>query len=1417
MAQEKDTPMPSSTDRSHVIRTSQQWESAIDKYSVIPWGVLCIELTPDGKTKAKVGEGNKFYSQLPYISNEIDLSNYYTKDEVDIIIENLEFMSIKETVPYDSRNALPRTGNKLGDVRFVKNLANPGDDPLMYIWNGTKWVFSGGSIIDIDLSEYAKKSEVYPRLQQLEALSHAHRNKNILDETSAVYTVEKDEKLASLKNYDVFVPATVTTDGEEGLVPAPLAGQQAKFLRGDGIWAKVKAGDKYRAGDGITILSGEVISDTFPFQVLPQAEQVTQYIIYGAPGGVGESVTGGYRIQINASAEGHTDRSVTAIIPDKLYEGDYVDYQKQVYSTYRTNVTSRVHADPNYNYDYGIYSDGRIAGKNPGAYSGYPRVTALFELEPGASYEITAYKSSDSWKFEDAMHINLYDADQNVTRTIAQSCTGNTTFTPAPTDKYMRFAYREDIWSWTSYERQKVWQLKDIERPCGLPELFLYPGIVNTINATTTVKPSLMYIEIEPPDDPESEDPMSEFTGIIYNDGVLDITQEDPNALNELTVHFRESDKVITIPGNTYTAGDGIDIDANDEISAKLGSGLQFDANGAIEVTGGGTGGNYGEGDAIKFEYEPIVPGDAVTHVKWSLLQTRGREAGTSDDCIQVREFEMRNIDNELISFKSNVTGVFVPSSTTPIYGSSETPDKLVDGTSAKMCCANFTSSITEFIFTMEPTTPVPMNRIKDYRYITAEDVPDRDPISWVLYVSTDGTNYIEVDRRIDQTITQSRSTATSYYTPAFPSTLSTTINVQYGDGLEVDNDNDLTVKLGTGLQFDTNGAIEAPGSRIYVDGDGIMITDNTSFELSEDTVTNTEYFFDTQVTSSVLGRIYTKYNTEPALGAVVYYESSYTQPFFVGLTADSVKYGTDWDSQIWPNPDYPTFEYKGVTWYYSGNAYGMHGDGTDASGHMQKLPGDYSVSTEADLQNIAKAIIDAADIITDPTKRISAKLGSGLQFDANGAIEVIGGGGGDSYVEGDGIEFINTTDVDMNFDYTAFVNSLTGAYNGTLSKNVDDSITITPSSASGSWTVPDISGASSSPYTFNVAPETTYKLTWDSGNNTVNGSARVFENAALTTMYVAPQSEHKLTFTTSNSCSYISIRFEETDSLPMTISNVKLFRLDPSSDVSINAKLGNGLSFDNNSAITVDEMTGATALANGASGTVPTPLVGDNVKFLRGDGSWAEIETSTKYTEGDAIEFGHPGMTDLGFDFDKFVSKFTEPNNGIVSVDSANKAFTLTATGSDCYTSPWTGGSLYTIPVIGGRKYRLTWDSNAPNVSGSIFAFENGDTAHMHSVNQSVQNYLEFTADTNSNVNFRFGVRNSGDSIRYSNIKFYEVDNADPDTNIINVKYGNGLSLDNNNALRVNVGDGLEIDANNNIKVDISRTTIFFNNNPNS
>jgi len=35
-------------------------------------------------------------------------------------------------------------------------------------------------------------------------------------------------------------------------------------------------------------------------------------------------------------------------------------------------------------------------------------------------------------------------------------------------------------------------------------------------------------------------------------------------------------------------------------------------------------------------------------------------------------------------------------------------------------------------------------------------------------------------------------------------------------------------------------------------------------------------------------------------------------------------------------------------------------------------------------------------------------------------------------------------------------------------------------------------------------------------------------------------------------------------------------------------------------------QMTGATAQAAGTGGTVPAPAVGDNAKYLRGDGTWA-------------------------------------------------------------------------------------------------------------------------------------------------------------------------------------------------------------------
>ena len=272
----------------HIVRTSRQWDdTAIANYP-IPRGVLCIELTPKHHTRLKVGEGDKFYHQLPYIDGDADLSNYYTKEEIDNIINNLNYMSIASDRIYESRNDLPKAGNRKGDLRFVKNPNTKMEDPIEYIWNGQKWVLLGGGWTDIDLSEYAKKSEVNPRLERLESVAHSHSNKSILDQITAPYTREEKQKLSTLKNYDDtqmksriseleqkahthlnkeildqttanytreekqkleglhnyddFIGTDGIQDGQQGLVPAPQSADANKYLSSDGTWKSVAAG-----------------------------------------------------------------------------------------------------------------------------------------------------------------------------------------------------------------------------------------------------------------------------------------------------------------------------------------------------------------------------------------------------------------------------------------------------------------------------------------------------------------------------------------------------------------------------------------------------------------------------------------------------------------------------------------------------------------------------------------------------------------------------------------------------------------------------------------------------------------------------------------------------------------------------------------------------------------------------------------------------------------------------------------------------------------------------------------------------------------------------------------------------------------------------------------------------------------------
>lgn len=196
------------SDLTHIVRTTSQWENTVDKYEIIPLGVLCVEFTPMNKTNIKIGDGHKIFRDLPYIAGT-NLSDYYTKTET---IEKINQTLIDSNVvkikgKVGSVSDLPLSGNNCGDVWFVTK-SEPVSSNMYdeYIWFENKWEHLG-TIGDIDLSEYAKKKDLENLENRIdsyvrEGYIHKHDNKEILDQTDAVFNKAKDDKLASLENYD---------------------------------------------------------------------------------------------------------------------------------------------------------------------------------------------------------------------------------------------------------------------------------------------------------------------------------------------------------------------------------------------------------------------------------------------------------------------------------------------------------------------------------------------------------------------------------------------------------------------------------------------------------------------------------------------------------------------------------------------------------------------------------------------------------------------------------------------------------------------------------------------------------------------------------------------------------------------------------------------------------------------------------------------------------------------------------------------------------------------------------------------------------------------------------------------------------------------------------------------------------------
>ena len=204
-------------DLTHIVRTSEQWSRSSFQYQIIPAGVLCVELTPTGKTNIKIGEGNKNFIELPYITDQIDLTNYFTKDETKSLITaainsigNIMRICGKKQTKYE----LPQEGNLIGDVWFVVDSPEVVNKETIlgeYIWSvDLKWELLGTTNTHIDLSEYAKIKYVDEQIGKIDVRLndlinsgqiHKHANKDILDKTTASYSAE-DKSTLDLINSD---------------------------------------------------------------------------------------------------------------------------------------------------------------------------------------------------------------------------------------------------------------------------------------------------------------------------------------------------------------------------------------------------------------------------------------------------------------------------------------------------------------------------------------------------------------------------------------------------------------------------------------------------------------------------------------------------------------------------------------------------------------------------------------------------------------------------------------------------------------------------------------------------------------------------------------------------------------------------------------------------------------------------------------------------------------------------------------------------------------------------------------------------------------------------------------------------------------------------------------------------------------
>lgn len=120
--------------------------------------------------------------------------------------------------------------------KHTVTLYNEKDEPLItFVLPG--WQFLNDFVIDDPVLEFA-----IPQMDQIRIKINTVEDPEVID-PGGYYQTQIIINGKHLEDWLVdFEGATETKDGVTGLVPAPQAGDQDKYLRGDGTWSPVSGG-----------------------------------------------------------------------------------------------------------------------------------------------------------------------------------------------------------------------------------------------------------------------------------------------------------------------------------------------------------------------------------------------------------------------------------------------------------------------------------------------------------------------------------------------------------------------------------------------------------------------------------------------------------------------------------------------------------------------------------------------------------------------------------------------------------------------------------------------------------------------------------------------------------------------------------------------------------------------------------------------------------------------------------------------------------------------------------------------------------------------------------------------------------------------------------------------------------------------